>query len=194
MPGKDAIRVSAFVSVAATTSLLLSPSSSATPTSGLYRPTGWASSANRSQGPGVLELAPMSIQSSAQTIHPIEPPAWLAQAKERLGVLGHLPVNWGCSEKPSELALSVTWSIVQSMERRGHRLLAIAPMADGGIAIIYAEDVQSAHFDVYNEGGIVVVTRAGRGAPAQYVDLPEVEAVAELSRFLEHDDDAASAG
>lgn len=67
-------------------------------------------------------------------------------------------------------------------------------MADGGLAVIYAEATQSAHFDVYNEGGIVVATRAGRGMPAQYVELSEADAVAELSRFLQHDDDATSAG
>lgn len=194
MPGKDTICVSVFVSVTATTSLLLSPASSATSTSDTYRSAGWATSANRNQGRSVLELASMNVQGSARTVSPIEPPTWLAQAEQRLLELGRLPDDWGGSEKPSALALSAAWSIVQSMERLGQRVLRIAPMADGGLSVRYVEGPRSARFDVYNEGGIVVATRVGRGSPAQYVELPEADAVVELSRFLQHDDDATSAG
>lgn len=98
--------------------------------------------------------------------------------------LGQLPDDWGGSEKPSERALGAAWSLVQSMERYGHRVLRIAPIADGGLSVRYDEGPRSARFDVYNEGGIVVVTRSGREVPTQYAELPEAEAVAELSRFL----------
>jgi hypothetical protein len=80
------------------------------------------------------------------------------------------------------------------MERRGHCVPRIAPMADGGLSVRYMEGARSARFDVYNEGGIVVATRARHDASAQYLELPEAEAIAELSRFLQYDDDATSAG
>jgi hypothetical protein len=108
--------------------------------------------------------------------------------------LGRLPDNWGGSEKPSERARSVALSLVQSMERHGHRVLHIAPIADGGLAISYAEDARPARFDVYNDGGIVVATRAGYGASTQYAELPEAEAAAALASFLQYDDDATSTG
>jgi len=121
-------------------------------------------------------------------------PPWLAKAEASLAELGRLPDRWGGSEKPSALAIRAAQALVRSMERSGHRLLAIAPMADGGIAVIYAEDAQSAHFDVYNEGEIVIVTQRRPGDPVQYVELPEADAVAEMSRFLQHDDDATPTG
>ncbi|HEU4731676.1 MAG TPA: hypothetical protein VFT22_27460 [Kofleriaceae bacterium] len=142
----------------------------------------------------MLELAPVEFQSNPQRVDPIELPIWLAQAKTRLMELGQLRDDWGGSEKPSERACSVALSLVQSMERHGYRVLLIAPIADGGIALRYAEGERPARFDVYNDGGIVVATRAGRGAQTQYAELAEVHAVAELFRFLQHDDDATSAG
>jgi hypothetical protein len=142
----------------------------------------------------MLELALMDVQSSAQPLSPIELPTWLAQAKDRILELGRLPDDWGGSEKPSESACSVALSLVRSMERHGHRPLLIAPIADGGLAVRYAEGTRPARFDVYNDGGIVVATRAGREVPTQYAELPEADAVAALSDFIQHDDDATSAG
>jgi hypothetical protein len=141
----------------------------------------------------MLDFALMDVQSSAGTASPVGLPPWLAQVKDRLLELGRLPDNWGGSEKPSEHACSVALSLIQSMERHGHRVLHIAPIADGGLAISYAEDARPARFDVYNEGGIVVATREDHGA-VQYAELPEVDAVAALSGFLQHDDNATSAG
>lgn len=159
------------------------------PSNDIYRP---APSAIRSGKPDVLKWARMNAGTG--TPRPVERPAWLAQAKERLGVLGRLPDGWGGSEKPSERTLAVAWSLVQSMERYGHPVSRIAPMADGGLSIRYLEGPRSARFDVYNEGGIVVATRAGLRMPTRYVALPEADAVVDLSRFLRHDDDATSAG
>lgn len=177
-------------SVATTTTLLLGlVSSSATPTRGV-----WLPSVNRSQSPSVLKLAPMEARGSALTPIPIDLPSWLTQARARLAELSRLPDDWGGSEKPSELAIGVAWSLVQSMERQGHRVLRIAPIADGGLSVRFAEGARSARFDVYNEGGIVIATRVNRTVPAQHAELPEADAVAELSRFLEHDDDATAAG
>lgn len=109
----------------------------------------------------------------------------LAAAEANLADLSRLPDHWGGSEKPSELAIRTAQALVRSMEQRGHRVLDVAPIADGGIAVYYAENTREARFDVYNEGGIVVVTRAGRWAPAQYAELPATEAVAALSDFLQ---------
>ncbi|HET7501634.1 MAG TPA: hypothetical protein VFK02_11540 [Kofleriaceae bacterium] len=136
----------------------------------------------------------MEVQSSARTASAIELPDWLAQAKDRLSELARLPDDWGGSEKPSERACSVALSLIRSMERHGHRVLLIAPIADGGIAVRYTEGERPARFDVYNDGGIVVATRAGRGAQAQYAELAEADAIVELLRFLQYDDDATSAG
>lgn len=176
---------------AAAPTLWRSPPPSAALSSNIYRP---APGANRSAEPDVLKWARMNAPIGTGTPRPVERPAWLAQAKERLGVLGRLPDGWGGSEKPSELAISVAWSLVQSMERYGHPVSRIAPMADGGLSVRYLEGPRSARFDVYNEGGIVVATRAGLGMPTRYVALPDADAVADLSRFLRHDDDATSAG
>lgn len=194
MSPKDPGRANAIVSVAATTTLWLGFVASATETSGVHRLVEWAPSTIRSGGRSMLELALMDVQSSAGTASPVEFSPWLAQVKDRLSELGRLPDNWGGSEKPSEHACSVALSLIQSMERHGHRVLHIAPIADGGLAISYAEDARSARFDVYNEGGIVVATREDHGAAVQYAELPEVDAVAALSGFLQHHDDATSAG
>ena len=136
----------------------------------------------------------MDVQSGAQMVSPLELPSWLAQAEKSLADLGRLHDRWGGSEKPSEQAIRVAQSLVRAMERHSHRVLDIAPIADGGIAIYYAEDEQHARFDVYNDGGIVVAMRAGRGASTQYEELTEADAVAVLSSFLQHDDDATPAG
>lgn len=103
----------------------------------------------------------------------------------RLAELASLPEEWGGSERPNEHAFSVARSIIDAMEQRGHRMVDIAPMSDGGLDVIYAEDTQSAHFDVYNDGEIVIVTQRRPGDPAQYAELPETEAVAEMAKFLE---------
>lgn len=195
MPGKDPIRVPAFVSVAATTTLWLSPAFSATPSSGVQRLAEWAPSAITSLDRSVLKSASMDVQSSAGAVSPTEPPTWLAQAESDLAELGRLPDRWGGSERPSGRAIHVAQSLVRSMERHGHRVLDVAPIADGGIAVYYVEeDVRHARFDVDNDGGILVATRSGRGASTQYAELPEVDAVAVLSYFLQHDDDATPAG
>jgi hypothetical protein len=136
----------------------------------------------------------MEIKGSALAVAPTDPPAWLAEAETGLSELGRLPDRWGGSEKPSELAIRVAQALVRSMERHGHRVLDTAPIADGGIAVYYVEEGERhARFDVDNDGGILVATRAGDGTSAQYRELPETDAVAELSRFLQHDD-AAPAG
>ena len=194
MPSKDTSRATTLVSVAATTTLLFGSVSSATPTGGVHRLAECAPSAIGSQGQTLLEWALMDVQSSARAASPIEAPAWLAQAETRLLELGRLPDNWGGSEKPGERACSVALSLIQSMERYGHRVLHIAPIADGGLAISYAEGTRPARFDVYNEGGIVVATREEHAAAMQYAELPAVDAVAALSGFLQHDNDATSAG
>jgi hypothetical protein len=131
-----------------------------------------------------LRLPSMDMQSSAK----------LAEVEKSLAELGRLPDRWGGSEKPSELAIRVAQALIRSMERHGHQAQDVAPIADGGIAVIYAESTESAHFDVYNEGEIVIVTQRRPSEPTQYAELSETEAVAEMSRFLQHDDDATSEG
>jgi hypothetical protein len=195
MPGRDTIYATAFVSVAATTTLFFGSVSSATPGVGVHRLAECAPSAIRSQGQTMMEWALMDVQSSARTVSSMELPAWLAQAENGLADLGRLPDNWGGSEKPSEQAIQTAQSLVRSMERHGHRVLDIAPIADGGIAVYYVEeDERHARFDVDNDGGILVATRAGDGTSTQYAELPEVDAVAVLSRFLQYDDDATPEG
>ena len=194
MPPKDANLATTVASVAAATTLFIGVAVSASPVRGILRLSESEPSAIRSQGRSMFESALMNVRSSSRMPFPIVPPAWLAEAEKSLADLGRLPDRWGGSEKPSELAIRMAQTLVRSMERHGHRVLDVAPMADGGIAVIYAEDVHSAHFDVYNDGGIVVVTQRRHGEPAQYIERPETEAVAEMSRFLQHDDDATPAG
>jgi hypothetical protein len=143
----------------------------------------------------MLQLVPMDVQSSARTHPSIDPPAWLAEAEKSLAELGRLPDRWGGSEKPSELAIRVAQALVRSMERHGHQVLDMAPIADGGIAVYYVEEGdQHARFDVDNDGGIVVATRAGHGTSTQYAELPEAEAAVALASFLQYDADATPAG
>lgn len=186
MPPRDSGRV---------TALFLGFISSATPTGGGHCIAEWKPSAISARGQDMLKLASMDVQSSARTVTPTELPLWLAEAEKSLAELGRLPDRWGGSEKPSEPAIRAAQALVRSMERNGHRVLDVAPMADGGIAVYYLEEAERhARFDVDNDGGILVATRTGDGAPTQYLELPEVDAVAVLSRFLQHDDDATSAG
>lgn len=125
--------------------------------------------------------------SEEDSTNSINIPTCLSQARDRFSELGQLPDNWGGSEKPSDRSLSVAWSIVQSMERHGHHVRHIAPIADGGLAVRYADGTRSARFDVYNDGGIVIVSRVARGSAAQYEELSKIEAVAKLSSFLQYD-------
>lgn len=194
MPPKDS-GPAAVASVAAKTTLLLGlVSSSTSPSGDVRRVPEWTQSAIASSGHSI-RLVPVDVQSSAQTLRPIDPPAWLAEVEKHLAKLGHLPDRWGGSERPSQLAIHVARALVRSMERHGHRVLDIAPIADGGIAVYYLEDSdRHARFDVDNDGGILVATRAGREISTRYAELPEVEAVAALSRFLQYDDDATPAG
>lgn len=97
--------------------------------------------------------------------------------------LRDLPNDWGGSEKPSERACDVASELVRLMGLRGHRALDAAPIADGGIAVYYVEEAERhAHFDVYNDGGSVVVT--GRGSAAWYAELADREAVDAMCRYL----------
>ncbi len=127
---------------------------------------------------------------------PVDEPTWLVEAQSRLAALGQLPDGWGGSEKPSDRARDLALEIIRMMQRHGHRVLHIAPIADGGLALSYLEGDRSARFDIHNddEGGIVVATRAGYEASTQYAELSEAEAVAVLASFLQYDDDAASTG
>ena len=118
---------------------------------------------------------------------------WVAVCRDRIAELGNLPDGWGGSEKPSPEALAVSLSLVEMMAKHGHRPLRIAPIADGGIAIRYVEGGRPCRFDVYNDGGIVVVSRASREATVDYVEMSERDAVAALATFIQGDD-AASAG
>jgi hypothetical protein len=136
----------------------------------------------------------VSAKQNAAMLPPVMEPMWLREPQNRLTELGRLPDNWGGSEKPSERACDVALSLIKRMERHGHRYLRIAPMADGGLSIRYLEGERNARFDIYNdEDEIVVVTREGRDARPVYKELPESDAVDELSLFLQNGD-AASAG
>lgn len=128
-------------------------------------------------------------------LEPVNEPTWLREAQGRISELGRLPDGWGGSEQPSARARDTALAIIRMMDRHGYRVLHIAPIADGGLALSYLEGDRSARFDVYNdEGGIVVATRIGYEASTQYAELPEAEAAAALASFLKYDDDAASAG
>jgi hypothetical protein len=129
-----------------------------------------------------------SANQDAVMLQPVAEPTWLREAQNRLTELGRLPDGWGGSEKPSDRARNVALAVIGMMERHGHRVLHIAPIADGGIALSYLEGDRSARFDVYNdEGGIVVATCAGYEASTEYAELPEAEAVAALASFLQYD-------
>jgi len=198
MPHKDSGQLAVPVTV-----LLLGLASSVTSSSSdVRRGPEWRQSVIASSGRIRLadSQSPMSLvtvvfPSKAQTRRPDAPPAWLAEAEKALAELSQLPDRWGGSEKPSHMAIQVAQALVRSMERQGHRVLGSAPIADGGIALYYVEDRERhARFDIDNDGGILVATRAGSEIPTRYAELPEVEAVAELSRFIQYDDDASSAG
>lgn len=132
------------------------------PSNDIYRP---APSAIRSGKPDVLKWARMNAGTG--TPRPVERPAWLAQAKERLGVLGRLPDGWGGSEKPSERTLAVAWSLVQSMERYGHPVSRIAPMADGSTAArgVRRRDSSSASLPALHRPGNSLGHAANAAAP-----------------------------
>lgn len=166
-------------STASTVLLLVSSVASATPATDIHRPDDLVSAASANHDTVVLP--------------PVGVPTWLAGAKERLMELGRLPDDWGGSEKPNGRVLEMALAIIKRMERLGHRYLRIAPMADGGIAVRYLEGARSARFDIYNEGEIVVATREGSETRPEYKELPETDAVDELSQFLQHVD-ATSAG
>ena len=141
------------------------------------------------------QVSAASGNQGTVVFRPVAEPTWLREAQNRLTELGRLPDGWGGSEKPSDRARDLALAIIGMMERHGHRVLHIAPIADGGLALSYLEGDRSARFDVHNdEGGIVVATRAGYDASTQYAELPEAEAVAVLASFLQYDDDATSTG
>ncbi len=105
---------------------------------------------------------------------------------ERIAEFGRLPdgfTSYGC-EKPSAVAVQCATILVEDAERSGYLPTHVTPMADGGIALRFVEGDRTVRFDVYNDGGIALISKGSSEEEPTYSDV-EVQAAARAAvRFL----------
>lgn len=117
---------------------------------------------------------------------PITPaePDWLAGLRGEIAVLGSLSGDWGGSERPSETAIQVAIVLVEATARSDRRPARVAPMADGGIAVRFVQGQRRARFDIYNDGGVVLVSQPSREAAADVRSMDPLDAARSLVEYL----------
>lgn len=111
---------------------------------------------------------------------------WLSAAVERISDFASLPEDWsgyGC-DRPSATAISISRNIVSALVERDHRPGNAVPMADGGIMMNVAAGERVVRLDIYNDGGIAIVTSAAPGEPLQYDDIEEALVADAVVDFL----------